>query len=235
MVVIEEIFGPAAQGTSRPFHCRGTDGNQYCVKGLPRSSQGAEWIAANVGQAFGLPIPDFKIVDIPSELLEEAPAGWDTLGSGPAFASCWQERVSWFEVANVADIDIALQQDILVFDWWIKNPDRTPYNTNLLWTAANKKLIVIDHNIAFDKTLALEGFIADHLFKDQWNQIDLLQRESYKDRFAKGFAALVDACANIPEEWAWQDSAQTVPSNFDLAYIQETIARWTSDSFWKEG
>jgi hypothetical protein len=198
-IEIEEIIEPAKQGRSRPFRCRGSDGRYYFVKGRPRSSQGAEWICGHLAQAFGLPIAPFAIVEIDPALLREAKDDWQHLGSGPAFGSCVVGGVSWLERENSDRVSPDLQRDILVFDWWIQNQDRTVFNTNLLWRAVENQLTVIDHNLAFDSAFNAAGFLEGHLFRAQWDSLDLDRRAGYHRRLIDALPALQQAHASIPE------------------------------------
>jgi len=234
-IMIEEIIRPANQGKSRPYYCRGSDGHHYFVKGRPRNSQGAEWICAHLAAAFGLPIAPFAIVEIDSSLLREAPDEWQLMGTGPSFGSRAVEGVSWLERANTAKIQQQLQLDILVFDWWIQNPDRTDFNPNLLWHAAGDQLTVIDHNLALDANFNPAGFIAGHLFRSQWDTLDLDRRANYYHRLTGALPSLQQACASIPDEWNWHDTSESVPSNLDVPHIKKVITRCNSDDFWRIG
>lgn len=57
-------------------------------------------------------------------------------------------------ISTVREVPDGIQQDVLVFDWWIHNGDRLlterGSNPNLFWNPASRELIVIDHNQAFD-------------------------------------------------------------------------------------
>jgi hypothetical protein len=207
-IEILEIIRPATQGRSRPFYCRGSDGQHYFVKGRPRSSQGAEWICAHLAMEFGLPIAPFAIVEIDPALLREAQDDWQHLGSGPSFGSCAVSGVSWLERENTDKVSTDTQRDILVFDWWIQNQDRTVFNTNLLWQATEGRLTVIDHNLAFDKEFNPAGFLEGHLFRTQWDTLDLDRRAGYHRRLVDALPALQKACASLPHEWSWYDADQ---------------------------
>jgi hypothetical protein len=63
--MIVEVIGKVKQGYSNPYECLDEDGNSFIVKGLPRSSQINEWICANLATAFGLPIAEYELVEIP--------------------------------------------------------------------------------------------------------------------------------------------------------------------------
>lgn len=235
MILIEEILEPIHQGKSRPYYCRGSDGNHYCVKGLPRSSQGKEWVAAHLARAFDLPIPPFAIVEIPEQLLREAPGDWRELKPGPAFGSRWEESAAWMERGNLSEVNLELQMDLLVFDWWIKNPDRTAFNPNLIWQPADKAVIVIDHNIAFDADLTLDHFLSGHIFANRWDGIDLEHRSRYHARLAGALGQFESACATLPSEWSWHDLDETVESDLRLDPIKNIVNRCNSEIFWKEG
>ncbi len=70
-IPIIEILGPAEQGLSRPYKCRGEDGRLYYVKGrqTDRHSLWSEWLCGHLALAFGLNLPPFRLVEIPAELL----------------------------------------------------------------------------------------------------------------------------------------------------------------------
>jgi hypothetical protein len=72
----------------------------------------------------GLPLAHFEMVDVPPENLSDLNKGTplDGLGIGPAFGS--QERqVTELTVSTVDQVPFELQQDILMFDGWVKNAD----------------------------------------------------------------------------------------------------------------
>lgn len=149
---IEEILTRSTQGITKPFICRGEDGNNYFVKGrdVGRRSLLCEWIAGNLCKALDLPIAPFTLAYVPEELLEFADLETQQmLGVGWVFASLKQEATD-LEFSAIARIPEELQQKIFAFDWWIANTDRTLTkiggNPNLLWENANKNLVIIDHN-----------------------------------------------------------------------------------------
>lgn len=70
-IQIVEILDRSIQGVTRPFYCRCEDGQAYFVKGrgAGRQSLIAEYFGGRLARAFGLPVPDFEIVEIPPELI----------------------------------------------------------------------------------------------------------------------------------------------------------------------
>ncbi|WOG27749.1 hypothetical protein P6910_24910 [Endozoicomonas sp. 8E] len=77
-----------------------------------------------------------------------------------------------------------LQNDVLVFDRWIRNEDRTRGNTNLLWAPREDRLVIIDHNLAFDPDFTGESFFKYHVFNSAQGRIfgDLATIAEYKER-----------------------------------------------------
>lgn len=234
---IVEIIKQADQGLSSPFLCRGDDGELYFVKGRAsgRASLWAEWLAGHLGRSFGLPIPPFCIADVPAELIRECSPELSRLGSGPAFASRKVEAIQWLELAAAPNVDVELQRDILVFDWWLRNGDRTRGNPNLLWHSGNRELVVIDHNQAFDKHFSTADFWAHHLFADRRDAVfsDLAEQARYAGRLAAALLVWEEACDNVPPEWFWENDEQDVPITFDPAAARALAARCLTPDFWR--
>ena len=72
MINIIEIQQRMTQGFTKPWLCRGDDGKLYVVKRLNAAYLGCiyEWIAAQLGTRFGLPVPDSQLVYIDDLLVE---------------------------------------------------------------------------------------------------------------------------------------------------------------------
>ncbi|MTW19539.1 HipA family kinase [Allochromatium palmeri] len=237
---IVEVLRRSEQGITRPFICRGEDGEIYFVKGrgAGRRSQICEWIAGKLALTFGLPMAPFCLVDVPDELVEADGARtlWD-LGAGPAFGSQWQEAMD-LTVSAIREIPKEIQQDVLVFDWWIHNGDRLLTdrggNPNLLWNPASRELIVIDHNQAFDLDFDPENFLDRHVFAAQRHYLfgDRLKRHDYNARFAAALADWPKICAAIPEAWLFVDPEMTVSVDFDLDMAYLLLKRHEHDDFW---
>lgn len=236
-LTIVEVIKQADQGLSSPFLCRGDDGELYFVKGRAsgRASLWAEWLAGNLGRAFGLPIPPFCIAEVPAALIRECPPDLRLLGNGPAFASRNAEGCQWLELAAAPAVDKTLQRDILVFDWWLKNGDRTRGNPNLLWHSGNKELVVIDHNQAFDPAFSAADFWTHHLFAGQHDAVfkDLAEQARYAARLDDALSVWDEACDNIPPEWWWENNEQDIPARFDPVAARSLAARCATPDFWR--
>lgn len=235
-VLIEEIIKPAEQGRSGLYICRGADGNNYYVKGrnTGRRSQLAEWICAHLARALGLPVAPFALVEVVPELLVETPALMQNIGAGLAFGSQEYRGALWLELDHVDKVDAKLQGDILVFDWWVQNADRLTGNSNLLWDAVNERLVVIDHNLAFDDSFSASEFFAYHIFGRRADAIfqDLVERANYMERLKQAIPAALAAFESVPEEWWWADDACTVEANFSWETARKMLHRCELDDFW---
>lgn len=236
-LTIVEIIKQADQGLSSPFLCRGDDGELYFVKGQAsgRVSLWAEWLAGHLGQAFGLPIPHFCIAEVPAALIRECLPELCPLGSGPAFASRKAEDCQWLEPAGAARIEKPLKRDILVFDWWLNNMDRTLGNPNLLWHAARNELVVIDHNQAFDPYFSATDFWTHHIFAEHRDTVfgDLAEQAHYAERLAAALSIWDEACDNAPPEWHWENEEMDIPALFDTAAAKVLAARFKTPDFWR--
>lgn len=239
-VEIVEILRRSDQGVTRPFICRGDDGNTYFVKGRGAGARSliAEWICGRLARAFGLPIADFAIVQIPEEF--SAPRlipEFNELGVGPAFGSMALRHVQEISLAHLQDVDVQTQQDVLVFDWWVRNEDRTLTghggNPNLLWDQDRKSLVVIDHNQAFDRAFNIQHFLELHVFSEVSQAVfsDFHLRAEYQSRLKAAFVAYGNACSDVPAEW-WSN-AEGVPVDFDRDAARALLEKCTSEDFWR--
>jgi hypothetical protein len=145
---------PLREGGSLPAIVEADDDGMYVVK-FRGAGQGpkalvAELIAAGIGQALGLPVPETVLVELDpalgmaepdpeiQELLERSTGlnvGLDYLpGSLPLGAPVG------------AGVSPELAADVVWFDAYLQNVDRTPRNPNLLlW---HRNLWLIDHGAA---------------------------------------------------------------------------------------
>lgn len=205
---VTEIRGRSRQGATLPFICKASDGKDYFVKGKSASiiERIKEWIGGNLGRAFGLPIPPFTIVQADRVLLEmDGETALSDLGEDPAFASQRISPAHELQYKVISQVDQSTQQDILVFDMWVKNEDRTLTekggNPNLLW--GNGNIYVIDHNVIFDPTFNTHTFLSSHVFREQCNTIfsDGLIREEYQQRMQTALLSWSVAWDSLPEEW----------------------------------
>jgi len=240
-VQIEEVRNRSVQGATRPFLCRGDDEHWYFVKS--RSSAGLqslvrEWVAGCLAKEFGLPIAPFECVSIPEELIvPELGTELEVLGSGLSFGSRRVDLVQELTISHLNDVPASVQQDVLIFDWWVRNSDRSLTihggNPNLLWDQRNSSLVVIDHNLAFDEEFNEAEFLKLHIFSGQIEAVffDLVKRAEYEERMGRALATFERACDTVPEGWYWIDD--DIPVRFDRSMIRIMLERFTNDDFWR--
>jgi len=232
---IVEIIKVAVQGTTKPFLCRGEDEQLYYVKGRTAGLRGqfCEWVVAHLAQAFGLPIPPYRLVEVPAELLAEGSEEHQILGSGLAFASLARTQAQWFEGSFVSEVPADLRRAVIAFDWWVKNSDRVFDNPNLLWSPAEKELVVIDHAFSFDEEFWPTIFLQYHVFKDDWNSIteNFAVQHELQARMEKAILKWEEALNNAPPSWK---KAAGVPGGdlLDCASAFEILSRCNKDNLW---
>jgi len=142
------------EGGSLPGLVEADDDGLYVVKfrGAGQGSRAlvAEWIVGEIGRALGLLVPELVTVDLDREIAESEPDEevHDLLVAsvGTNLGVDFLPGSMTFNPAAdvVADADWAA--DVVWFDSFTTNPDRTPKNTNLLvW---HGRTWLIDHGAA---------------------------------------------------------------------------------------
>lgn len=240
-VALAEVLYRSEQGRTMPYVCKCEDNATYFVKGKSAGRRGlaSELVCAQLATELGLPVAEFAIAQVPSELIETAPGSsldMGELGVGPAFGSqlvqavelnlTLREQVSW-------DIRVG----VAVFDWWVRNMDRalTEHggNVNLLWRFEGG-LVVIDHNLAFDPAFSDDDFIKNHIFANDFRDFlgDFALREAWRLTLEATLLSWDTICATIPNEWHYIDDEQTIPSNIPLTAMRAILDRCRLDTFW---
>jgi hypothetical protein len=234
MINIVEILGRSEQGVTKPFLCRGDNGLQYFVKGhgAGRRALINEWIAGNLGRRLGLPIPDFQLVAIPAELIRfSARDDAHDLGAGVGFASQRVENADELSYLFIAQISPELRARILLFDWWVCNGDRTLTpdggNPNLLWVHRDRKLSVIDQNLALDG--ALDGFWDEHIFHADIDQWTPPFREEMTGLMRTALSELAQWWQAMPGAWT------EIETGLDFQTVKTLLWRFeeNADIFWR--
>lgn len=241
VMTITEISDRSSDGRTFPFMCRCEDGERYYVKGQSANHRSlvCEWIGGQLAESFGLNIPPRAIAQAPASLVRLHPEGRD-LGTGFVFASRAIENLNWVTYSSVQQIPREVRRDVLVFDWWVHNADRTLTasggNPNLLFDAASRKLVVIDHNLAFDPDFDPHLFFETHIFRDEWESLcqDLVEMANYQTRLKQALdEAWPVLLPPLPGEWMFHDDEQTIPIDFSHADCLAFLERCTAHNFWR--
>jgi len=223
MLELVEIQGIARQGITRPVICKGADDKTYYAKGKEATASGLikEWMAANLAQALGLPIPAFHIAFIDNLLVNSAGELAHSLGSGHIFVSEKVSAATEFKYPLLGQVSEKIQRDILLFDLLVENSDRTLTkhggNPNLLWQSAESELYIIDHNLAFDNDFNLQLFRETHAFQEQLShfQIDLITKQQFEVKLKYSLENWQQWWNEIPDTWH-QENIGTVQFNSDI-------------------
>lgn len=205
---IVEILGFVMQGMTEPVLCRAEDGHDYVVKGHYAGHRAliAEWVANRLGTLLGLPIPDFELLQLDPDLLRYSVNTREVghLGRGTLFGSRRELNVVEIRQADFPWIDQNLMAQVLVFDWWVANPDRVfmegSGNPNLLWCDQQERLVVMDHNLAFTPAL-MANFWTEHAFRHARREWSPAFRLAMSEKLRRALAQLSTIWAELPEDW----------------------------------
>jgi hypothetical protein len=101
-------------------------------------------------------------------------------------------------------------------------------NPNLLMHLAEQRIVVVDHNLAFDQ----DHKVADldlHVFRRAWESVRGDQKFKFqlREKMIRALAVTASLNATLPEEWL--DAEPT----FCLS-AQEVLERVQGDTFWSE-
>lgn len=181
----------------------------------------AEWIAGRLGKDFGLPIPDFAQVEVSQDFVQQSAfPEIEDLGSGITFGSKHVAGCQEYDASLLASTPDTLKLDVLAFDLWIRNTDRTftrPFgssgNPNLLWESTNAKLWVIDHNNAFlpDNMLHATGF-SNHVFYPERQTLTPAIHQQLLARMTGLLESVPLYFDELPQEWLYLDGNQSIRS-----------------------
>ena len=229
---------PLREGGSLPAIVEADDLGMYVVK-FRGAGQGpkalvAELVAGQIGQALGLPVPELVTVDVLAALGRNEPdpeiqdllaasvglnAGLDFLPGAVAFAA-----------PVAAPVEAALAADVVWFDAFVTNVDRTPRNPNLLlW---HGKLWLIDHGAAIyqhhswsdPETVAGSRFapIRDHILLPLAGPLPEADRR-LQGRLTE--TVLRAILATVPDDWLVQQPPFDTPAAHREAYLRYFLAR----------
>ncbi len=242
-VTAVEIIRQATQGYSvRPFLVRADDQQTYFVKGVERAGRSAlisEAISAEIGKLLELPIPPWRVMDIPTELIDFSMLeNVEDLRGGPAFASLQVPNSADLLISSVNNIPPDLRRLVLIFDWWIQNGDRALSemggNVNLL-IDGHGQLAVIDHNGAFDSSATPRELLQHHVFRDSAAELrDMVTRLEYQKKLELVLKKWSRITSALPEDWVYRDDHHVDLTNPTLPERFAVLRRITDITVWGE-
>lgn len=239
---IVEVVRRSEQGFTKPYICVSENQAKYFVKGRSATRKGQinELICAKLADQFELPIANHQIVEVPEEIMSLSTKGLDLadLGVGPAFGS---EAVLLSELtyASIEQVPVSTQQDVLIFDWWVRNGDRCLSerggNPNLFWNPIDSELVVIDHNLAFENGLNKQEFAQSHVFKNEVTRSlsgDFFRKGEFEGRMTAALGIWDAILLSIPEEWLYIDTEMTIPTDYDFDGVKNLLNEHKQEAFW---
>jgi hypothetical protein len=197
---------PLREGGSMPGLCEADDDGLYVVK-LRGAGQGpkalaAELVGGGLAKALGLPVPEVVLVELDPAVgaAEPDPEVQDLLKASAGLNVGMDFLPGALPFLGEAEPELAA--DVVWFDAWIENVDRTPRNPNLLrW---HGRTWLIDHGAAlyrqhrgFGDPAARFALLGDHVLRPFAGSLD----EAAERLRPKAAAALDDVVAAVPAEW----------------------------------
>ena len=244
-VEVVRIIRRSTQGVTNPFLCEGADGTRYWAKGNNAGKRAlcCEWLAGCLAQKIGLPLPSFAVLRVPKEILDNCMGqSFAELGSGLVFGSCHidgAQEIGFEDAMTVMRKQPELADQTLVFDWWIRNEDRTlgekGGNPNILIRVNDRQMHIIDHNIAFDRKWDEGRFFAGHVFSSRRNTLVPNWLLAFRDTLRQGYTEIEDIWAEMPDDWKYHDSELTLPVDISIEEVRGILDRVETewDGVWK--
>ena len=219
-VSITAVLDRNETGVTRPFICRCSDGFNYFVKGRDAGIEAMcnELIAGQIARDLDLPIPEFRIVEIPEELIAGSLRDdIRDLGHSSAWGLREVLQTEVFSDLHLPDADEETCIKVLLFDWFVENSDRGTSRSNLLWSALSRSLYVIDHNLAFDDEFDAEVFWREHMMRSfRERALTEWRDKPFKSTLERCILNMAEYFENVPQEWREAE-------NFDFGKYQERI------------
>jgi len=193
-------------------------------------------VAARLALELELPIAPFAQVMLDQDFAKFLQReGNRHLVAGLAFGSRVALHTREFEPALLSKCSPEFRRDLVAFDWWVHNADRTlgdySGNPNLLWDTERALPVVIDHNMAFDLNFEADKFLETHIFQTDLAVLkaDLVMRAEYEQRFAGLVPLLTDIWAELPQNWL-------ITEDGDVRFLQSdffsVLNRVNQPHFW---
>ncbi|HEX6901040.1 MAG TPA: HipA family kinase [Thermoanaerobaculia bacterium] len=223
---------PLREGGSLPAIVEASDLGFYVLK-FRGAGQGplalvAELIAAGIGQALGLKIPEVAFMEVDAALgrNEPDPEIRDLLKAsvGINLGVDYLPGSVTFDAAAGETVEADLASAVVWFDAFLTNVDRTPRNPNLLWW--HKVLYLIDHGASLYfhhswenlETMTRSRFpaVRDHVLLPWASRIEEADRRLRPLLGEEIFARVI---GEIPDSWLETDPGLS-PADRRAGYLE---------------
>jgi hypothetical protein len=238
-VNVIRYVAPLREGGSLPAIVESDDFGTYVLK-FRGAGQGpkvlvAELIAGEIGRVLGLPVPDivFAELDVRLGRAEPDPEIQELIqnSAGLNLAVDYLPGSFAFDARDIDVVDPALASEIVWFDAFLSNVDRTARNTNMLFW--HRKLWLIDHGAALYvhfgnadyQVRAKQSFpqIRDHVLLPVASDIRGADERLSRRLSRHGFEEIVDL---VPETWLAEYGD---PADRRAAYVDYLAARLSDE------
>jgi hypothetical protein len=237
-VVATRYVTPLREGGSLPALIEADDDGMYVLK-FRGAGQGprvlaAEWICGELARFLGLPVPEIVGVEVdrglgdaePDEEIQDLIHASDGLNLGLDFLPGSLP----FSPAAGPRPDPEFAADVVWFDGFVMNPDRSPQNVNLLewhgrlWLIDHGAALYVHHTWRDVEAHARRPFerIRDHVLLPYAGSI-----EEADARLAPrlGEATIRDIVEGVPDLWLPRDPVIGGPSAQRRAYVTYLLNR----------
>lgn len=237
---------PLREGGSLPAIVEADDDGLYVLK-FRGAGQGvkalvAELVAGEIARVLGLRVPEivFASLDAALSRTEPDPEIQDLLraSAGSNLALDYLPGSITFDPL-VETIDERLASQIVWFDCFVTNVDRTPRNPNLLvW---HKNVWLIDHGASLYFHHAWQNWaeqsrrpfeqVKDHVLLPQAAQLEVVDEEFRSLLNAESIASIVSL---IPDDWLAGESKLEPPAEKRQIYVEFLQARLAASEIFLE-
>jgi hypothetical protein len=231
---------PLKEGGSLPAIVEADDDGMYVVK-FRGAGQGpkalvAEIIAGEIARSIGLPVPEIVLIDLDAELArtEPDPEIHDLIKASAGLNAALDYLPGAAMFDPIADKpDARLASEIVWFDAFVTNVDRTVRNTNMLtW---HRKLQLIDHGAALYFHHSWNDYLArsrdpfapikDHVLLRSAGRLEEADA-TLSPRL--GPAVVRDIVTLVPDSLLVSDSTFATPEEYREAYVRYLVRRLES-------
>jgi hypothetical protein len=236
-VIATRYVTPLREGGSLPAIVEADDDGMYVLK-FRGAGQGvkaliAELLAGEIARASGLPVPEIVFIELDPDLArtEPDPEIQDLIRASAGLNLALDYlpgSVTFDPVAGKSDAELA--SEIVWFDAYVTNIDRTPRNANMLiW---HRRLWLIDHGAALyfhhtwrnylERSRDRFSAIQDHVllrFASALQAVDSKMTERLTPDIIHGIVKL------IPDAWLVEDSPFSESTQHREAYVEYLLKR----------